>query len=30
MGEGLADGFPEFLASGREWRTLLLWGVGLD
>ena len=29
MGEGLADGRPDFLASGREWRTPPLWGVGL-
>lgn len=29
MGEGLADGRPEFLADGREWRTPPLWGIGL-
>lgn len=29
MGEGLADHRPEFLASGSEWRTPPLWGVGL-
>ncbi len=29
MGEGLADGRPDFLATGREWRTTPLWGVGL-
>jgi CxxC motif-containing protein (DUF1111 family) len=29
MGEGLADHRPEFLATGREWRTAPLWGVGL-
>jgi CxxC motif-containing protein (DUF1111 family) len=29
MGEGLADGRPEGDASGREWRTAPLWGVGL-
>lgn len=29
MGEGLADGRPDFLASGREWRTPPLWGIGL-
>lgn len=29
MGEGLADGRPSFEASGREWRTPPLWGVGL-
>lgn len=28
LGEGLADGRPEFLASGSEWRTPPLWGVG--
>ena len=25
----LADDFPEMLASGREWRTPPLWGIGL-
>ncbi|MEO4047621.1 di-heme oxidoredictase family protein [Pseudomonas sp. CAU 1711] len=29
MGEGLADGRPEFLANGRQWRTAPLWGIGL-
>jgi len=29
LGPGLADGRPEFLASGSEWRTPPLWGVGL-
>ena len=29
MGEGLADGRPAFLASGRQWKTPPLWGVGL-
>lgn len=29
MGTGLADGRPEFAASGREWRTAPLWGLGL-
>lgn len=29
MGEGLADGRPDFQASGREWRTAPLWGIGL-
>lgn len=29
MGPGLADGFPEGRASGREWRTPPLWGIGL-
>ncbi len=28
MGEGLADGRPDFGASGREWRTAPLWGLG--
>jgi CxxC motif-containing protein (DUF1111 family) len=29
MGEGLADQRPEFLASGTEWRTPPLWGLGM-
>jgi len=29
MGEGLADHRPEGAASGREWRTPPLWGIGL-
>ena len=29
MGEGLADGRPDFLASGQQWRTPPLWGIGL-
>lgn len=29
MGDGLADGRPDFLATGREWRTPPLWGLGL-
>ena len=29
MGEALADGRPEASASGREWRTAPLWGIGL-
>jgi len=29
MGEGLADGRPDFAASGSEWRTPPLWGLGL-
>lgn len=29
MGEGLADGRPEARATGREWRTPPLWGIGL-
>ena len=28
MGEGLADGFAEGDASGTEWRTAPLWGLG--
>jgi CxxC motif-containing protein (DUF1111 family) len=30
MGEGLADGRPDFEASGSEWRTPPLWGLGLQ
>ena len=29
MGNELADGRPEGRASGREWRTAPLWGIGL-
>jgi CxxC motif-containing protein (DUF1111 family) len=29
MGSELADGRPNFLADGNEWRTSPLWGVGL-
>lgn len=29
MGEGLADARPEGRATGREWRTPPLWGIGL-
>ncbi|SMC44292.1 di-heme oxidoredictase family protein [Primorskyibacter flagellatus] len=29
MGEGLADNRPELRATGREWRTAPLWGIGL-
>jgi CxxC motif-containing protein (DUF1111 family) len=29
MGDELADGRPDFLATGREWRTPPLWGIGL-
>jgi len=29
MGEELADHRPVFAASGREWRTPPLWGIGL-
>ncbi|MEZ8093034.1 thiol oxidoreductase [Photobacterium swingsii] len=28
MGEGLADHRGEFLATGTEWRTAPLWGIG--
>jgi CxxC motif-containing protein (DUF1111 family) len=30
MGAGLADGRPDYLASGSEWRTPPLWGIGLS
>jgi CxxC motif-containing protein (DUF1111 family) len=30
MGPGLADGRPDFGASGSEWRTPPLWGIGLS
>ncbi|MEM0953939.1 MAG: di-heme oxidoredictase family protein [Pseudomonadota bacterium] len=30
MGEGLADGRPDYEANGREWRTPPLWGIGLS
>lgn len=29
LGDDLADGRPDFLATGREWRTPPLWGLGL-
>ena len=29
LGEGLADDRPDFAASGSEWRTAPLWGIGL-
>jgi CxxC motif-containing protein (DUF1111 family) len=29
MGDGLADNRTEFQASGRQWRTPPLWGIGL-
>lgn len=28
LGPGLADGRPDFLAGGAEWRTAPLWGIG--
>ncbi len=30
MGEGLADHRPDFLASGTEWKTPALWGIGIN
>jgi CxxC motif-containing protein (DUF1111 family) len=30
MGPDLADGRPDFKASGSEWRTPPLWGIGLS
>ena len=30
MGEGLADGRPDYLAGPRDWRTPPLWGIGLS
>lgn len=29
MGDGLADNRPDYLATGKEWRTTPLWGLGL-
>ncbi len=29
MGPELADNFPQGNASGQEWRTAPLWGLGL-
>ncbi|GAA5784604.1 di-heme oxidoredictase family protein [Chitiniphilus shinanonensis] len=29
MGDGLADGRPDFKANGRQWKTPPLWGLGL-
>jgi CxxC motif-containing protein (DUF1111 family) len=29
MGPGLADNRPDYLASGQEWKTPPLWGIGL-
>ncbi len=28
MGDGLADGRPDFQANGRQWKTPPLWGIG--
>ena len=30
MGPDLADGRPDFKASGNDWRTAPLWGIGLS
>ena len=30
MGEGLADGRPDYRAGPRDWRTPPLWGIGLS
>ena len=30
MGDGLADGRPDFEAGARDWRTPPLWGLGLS
>ena len=30
MGDGLADGRPDFKAGPRDWRTPPLWGIGLS
>ena len=30
MGDGLADGRPDFRAGPRDWRTSPLWGIGLS
>lgn len=30
MGDGLADGRPDFKAGARDWRTAPLWGIGLS
>ncbi|MCM0044857.1 MAG: thiol oxidoreductase [Burkholderiaceae bacterium] len=30
MGEGLADGRPDFKAGPRDWRTAPLWGIGVS
>ncbi|MBL8993943.1 MAG: c-type cytochrome, partial [Spirochaetia bacterium] len=29
LGEGLADNRPDFEATGRQWRTAPLWGIGM-
>ena len=30
MGDGLADGRPDFKAGPRDWRTPALWGLGMS
>jgi CxxC motif-containing protein (DUF1111 family) len=30
MGPDLADGRPDYKASGSDWRTPPLWGIGLS
>lgn len=30
MGDGLADNRPDFEATGSEWRTTPLWGIGMN
>ncbi len=30
MGDALADGRPDYLATGSEWRTAPLWAIGLS
>ena len=30
MGPELADNRPDYAASGREWKTRPLWGIGLQ
>jgi CxxC motif-containing protein (DUF1111 family) len=30
MGAELADGRPDYKASGNDWRTPPLWGIGLS
>lgn len=29
MGDDLADGRPDYLANGKQWKTPPLWGIGL-
>ncbi len=30
LGDGLADGRPDYRAGARDWRTAPLWGIGLS